>query len=554
MNYQGGYYYLKEPLVKRGIYQHSNTSKPVSDEQMRALNTIQNTAWRANPDVYAVLQEALDKGDTLGCLPPAEDSPLPPDYAPEVWEEMSKEEKAEAKAQREEVHSANAKAAAHRQSLEGKKAIFRILADVFWFPMACDWRGRGYSVGQDLNPQGDDMSRGVLDFAEGRPLGGTGVYHLAMRVSGDFDQDKVSVDERLKWVVDNEELILDSANNPLDGERFWAEQDKPWQCLASCFAWKGYVEHGEKYVCHLPIPYDATCSGIQHISAMGLSEFGAEMVNVRDINKRADIYTEVAKRTEQLVIWDAEAGNEMAKLWVGHIKRNTVKSQVMCICYGATKMGMRQMLVKGKKGKLVSHLRGSKTLPAAYLTDRILDAIGSILNEGKLIMDWLQDCATVAAESDQYLSWTSPIGMQVTQAYAKRIRKRITTVWGQATIQSIHPNGGVDKGRMRQGIVPNVIHSYDAGHLYNTVNMTSDRLGYEVPWAMVHDSFATWAGETTSVMNEAVRESFYDIYKVNQLDHLHQCFTESCGVDLPAPPERGTLDISEVLRSPYFFS
>lgn len=553
MPYKGGYLVIPEPLIKAGVYRHtSSLDRPIPDEQLRAINHIQNSPWRINREVYSVLDEAFSSNSVIAALPPSDDIDMPPMLDVEVWKDLPQAEKAEIKAERERIHGANAKASGQRESLLRKLSLCRELTDrSFWFPHAVDWRGRAYSISQDLHPQADDIARGILEFGLGHRLGPDGAYHLALRGAGAFGMDKVDYGDRVDWFLANEKLIIDSATNPLDGERFWCEADKPWSFLATCQAWVGYLNEGDDYVCHLPIPYDATCSGLQHLSAMGLSEFGGRHVNLTADEHRHDIYQVVANKTLAIVTAEAMAGREIAKHWLGHISRKTVKRQTMTLCYGATPMGMRKMALEDGH---CDGLPGLKTANAKYITECILQAITDVLTEGSLIMDWLQDCATVIAKENRPIRFTTPIGMTVNQAYYKKTEKRITTLFGEAHLWDEDPELGMDRARMRQAIVPNVIHAYDAAHLYRTVNAVSDQYG-PIPWAMVHDSYGTWAGEPTKVMTRVLREQFVDIYSVNQLDHLHRCFQESAPwATLPTPPARGQLNINDVLKSLYFFS
>lgn len=52
------------------------------------------------------------------------------------------------------------------------------------------------------------------------------------------------------------DLILDSAEHPLDGKMWWAESEEPWQTLASCIEVANIVRSDidpADYVCHFPI-------------------------------------------------------------------------------------------------------------------------------------------------------------------------------------------------------------------------------------------------------------------------------------------------------------
>lgn len=63
---------------------------------------------------------------------------------------------------------------------------------------------------------GDDLSRGLLTFAEARPLGKSGLRWLKIHLSGLYGFDKGSFDERVKFTEDHLDDVFDSAENPLE--------------------------------------------------------------------------------------------------------------------------------------------------------------------------------------------------------------------------------------------------------------------------------------------------------------------------------------------------
>lgn len=42
----------------------------------------------------------------------------------------------------------------------------------------------------------------------------------------------------------NWSAIVDSADRPLDGRRWWLKAEKPWQCLAACFELRDALQYG----------------------------------------------------------------------------------------------------------------------------------------------------------------------------------------------------------------------------------------------------------------------------------------------------------------------
>jgi DNA-directed RNA polymerase len=224
-----------------------------------ALNAIQATAWKINSNVLAVMREAWEAGGGIGDLPRRELEPLPP--FPVAVDRMDwwKQENPDAfkawKRKRADTYELNARTTSKRVAAAQKIALaIRFESEqAIYFLHSLDFRGRIYPVPGTINPKGDDQTKALLCFAEGMPLGTEGVRWLAIHLANVFGVDKVPFANRVMWVLDNEERILDSALDPLDGQRFWTEADSPWCALAACFEWAGYKMQGESFVSHLPI-------------------------------------------------------------------------------------------------------------------------------------------------------------------------------------------------------------------------------------------------------------------------------------------------------------
>ena len=66
-----------------------------------------------------------------------------------------------------------------------------------------------------LNHIGDDLSRGLLKFAEAKPLGERGLRWLKIHLANLYGFDKANFDERVEFVHEHLDDIYDSAMNPL---------------------------------------------------------------------------------------------------------------------------------------------------------------------------------------------------------------------------------------------------------------------------------------------------------------------------------------------------
>lgn len=83
-------------------------------------------------------------------------------------------------------------------------------------PHNLDFRGRAYPIPPHLSHIGDDLCRGLLLFADPKPLGERGLWWLKIHLANLYGYDKASFQERADWVMERLDDIADSATNPLD--------------------------------------------------------------------------------------------------------------------------------------------------------------------------------------------------------------------------------------------------------------------------------------------------------------------------------------------------
>ena len=72
-------------------------------------------------------------------------------------------------------------------------------------------------------------------------------------------------------------------------------------------------------------------------------------------------------------------------------------------------------------------------------------------------------------------------------------------------------------------------------------------------FAMVHDSFGVHAGDV-DLLNRTLREEFVGMHSEPIMANFFKEQLLATGVALPSLPPPGTLDIPQVLESPYFFA
>lgn len=274
--------------------------------------------------------------------------------------------------------------------------------DKFYFPHNVDFRGRAYPIPPNLNHIGDDLSRGLLMFAEGKELGNSGLRWLKIHLSNLCGVDKVSFDAREEFANNHIADIYDSADYPLKGKRWWLQAEEPWQCLAVCIALRAALamEDPGKYFCHLPVAQDGTCNGLQHYAALGGDMMGAQQVNLMPSDKPSDVYTGVAELVKISLKKRARSGDKMAVILKDLISRKVVKQTVMTNVYGVTFVGARTQILN--QLKIIPQLKEydaseskefSQHTMSASITREVFASVKSMFSGANEIQNWFATSA-----------------------------------------------------------------------------------------------------------------------------------------------------------------
>lgn len=459
--------------------------------------------------------------------------------------------------------------------------------ETIYFPQQLDFRGRVYSVPSYLSPQSQDWGKGLLEFAESKPLKSIeSVKWLAIHGANVYGQDKLSLDDRFLWVLENEESIIEVVKDPVNNT-FWQKADKPTQFLAFCFEWAGYVEacnNGVEFYSRLPIAMDGSCNGSQIYSLLLRDEEGAKATNVISSgDKPSDIYAIVAEKVvEKLkckqvtgqVVYN-KAGNilydekTISKLFLElGINRSTTKRQVMTVVYAATFDSCKQYTYEWLKEAVQDNPLSdfnvlyaderSLFYPAKFLAELIWQSMRETIVKAYEGMEYLQEIAGIITRDQLPIYWTTPAGFRVLQAYKQTKEIEIKTKIGGRTkiiIKDELPK--ISSQKQRQGVAPNFIHSLDAAVMMKTIEKAVEK-GI-THFAMIHDSYGTHATDApalASILREAFVEMFSDNILYNWTEEVLKIRPkeEKKKDIIPELPAFGSLELSGVLESPYFFA
>ncbi|KAL9246229.1 hypothetical protein vseg_019791 [Gypsophila vaccaria] len=558
---KGAYLFLPSFIMRtHGARQQRDALKRVPKKQLQtvfeALNTLGNTKWRVNKKVLSIIDRIWSCGGRLADLVDREDIPIPEeletvdDSAIRKWKWKVKNIKKE-----------NAERHSQRCDVELKLAVARKMKDEegFYYPHNLDFRGRAYPMHPHLNHLGSDLCRGILEFAEGRPLRKSGLrwlkIHLANLYAGGVD--KLSYEGRIAFTENHVDDIFDSADRPLEGRRWWLHAEDPFQCLAACMNLTEALRSSspEDYVSHMPVHQDGSCNGLQHYAALGRDKLGAKAVNLVAGDKPADVYSNIAKRVHEIMLRDAEKDPAIepnavhAKLLLNQVDRKLVKQTVMTSVYGVTYIGARDQIKRRLKERNAIADDNELFSAACYAAKVTMTALGEMFEAARSIMSWLGDCAKIIASENQPVEWTTPLGLPVVQPYRNFGRRLIKTSLQVLTLR--HETDKIMAKRQRTAFPPNFVHSLDGSHMMMTA-IACKRSGLN--FAGVHDSYWTHACDVDE-MNKILREKFVELYELPILENLLESFQTSFpDLQFPPLPERGDFDLREVLESHYFFN
>ncbi|XP_034707370.1 DNA-directed RNA polymerase 2, chloroplastic/mitochondrial-like isoform X1 [Vitis riparia] len=521
-----------------------------------ALNTLGNTKWRINKRLFDVVDRIWAGGGCLADLVDRNDVPLP--------EKPGTEDEAQLRKWKWKVKSvkkANSERHSQRCDIELKLAVARKMKDEdgFFYPHNLDFRGRAYPMHPYLNHLGSDLCRGILEFAEGRPLGSSGLHWLKIHLANLFagGVDKLSHEGRITFTENHLDDIFDSADRPLEGKRWWLNAEDPFQFLAACINLSEALRSSspETTISHIPVHQDGSCNGLQHYAALGRDQLGATAVNLVAGEKPADVYSGIAARVLDIMKSDAEKDPAIfpdalrARILINQVDRKLVKQTVMTSVYGVTYIGARDQIKRRLKERNAIADDVELFGAACYAAKITLTALGEMFQAARSIMSWLGDCAKIIASENQPVRWTTPLGLPVVQPYRKLGRHLIKTSLQVLTLQ--RETETIMVKRQRTAFPPNFVHSLDGSHMMMTA-IACKKAGLN--FAGVHDSYWTHACDVDE-MNRILREKFVQLYETPILENLLESFQQSFpALEFPPLPERGDFDLREVLESPYFFN
>ncbi|NXM23899.1 RPOM protein, partial [Oxyruncus cristatus] len=530
-----------------------------------ALTQLGNCAWKINQPVLDIIISIFnDKGnEELDIPPPLSEAPTPPAAPghPSTWSKSLKREVLLCKKKAAEMHSL-------RMDALYKLSIANHVRDkVFWFPHNMDFRGRTYPCPPYFNHLGNDVTRAILLFAEGRPLGPRGLNWLKIHLINLTGlKKKNALQERLEYANEIMEEILDSADHPLTGRKWWMNTDEPWQALACCMeiAKASRSPDPAAYISHFPVHQDGSCNGLQHYAALGRDLIGAVSVNLVPCSVPQDVYSAVAQQVEEFRKKDAERGVKIAQVLQGFISRKVVKQTVMTVVYGVTRYGGRLQIEK--RLKEIDDFPEEYLWEAShYLVRQVFNSIKEMFSATRDIQNWLTESAKLISQSGRTVEWVTPLGLPIVQPYYRLKSTVLSCGMQNLSVRTPNSSQKPDTVKQKNAFPPNFIHSLDSTHMMLTA-LHCLRQG--LTFVSVHDCYWTHA-LTVDIMNRICRQQFVALHSEKILQDLSEFMLEKyCSPStetiatwqkklmeqLSNVPRTGEFNLKQVMDSTYFFS
>ena len=525
-----GGYILNEVMRGYDMVRRGNPTRIQGEQPVEFLNRIQKVAYTLNPFIVGVAETLQERRIQIGKFIPIVDIPLPPKPVDIATNMESRKDY-----RRRAAEACNIQAQAFNKSCRTRMTMnaverFREV-EKFFIPWSFDYRGRAYPIPAFLTPQDTDFGKSLLKFHNHAPMTRRAEHWLSFQCATTYGRTKDTITERLKWTLDNKNIIERIAKDPIGNLSEWEGADEPWTFLAACDEYYHCVIECDRNYTNLPVAVDATCSGLQILAGLARDESTAKLVNVFPSKRPQDAYKVIADEAKPHVPVHLQP----------YMDRKTTKRTVMTVPYNAKPFSNRGYIREALAEKGVEVEKEDLTA----VVKAVRDAMNVIVPGPMRVMKWIE--SEVAAAIDRgatELSWETPSGFVVTQKLMKKNVKRIALqlLGGVKVHVADGDTNEVDKNHHKNATAPNLIHSLDASLLH--LSATS----FKHPIYLIHDS-VLWRATDMDNLSEIIRETYSRLFAEHDYltDWAQQIGAES------KPPIIDTLKPESVIESTYFF-
>ena len=464
----------------------------------------------------------------------------------------------------------------------------------FWEYMFYDSRGRIYSSAVYLTHAGSKLSKSLFLYNKKKAIGSEGWFWLLVHTANCFGEDKLTIDGRFDYANSKLDSWMEIAKDPVNN-KLWQDADSPFEFLAAineiknAFANPGGVY---EYESGLPVAWDATCSGLQVLSALARDEKSGALCNLTNTEERGDYYKMIADHVwkdcefndaeERTFITITEKMYELemgvkkalngknkekindafeakkkyfkdnqenifasAKVYWGKLydkRRSICKRPCMTYFYSCGPKTMAKAMLKDHGTDAA--FQGLNFFYAKWMADKVYDACRNLMDKPTALMDLFIELGMDAYKEGKDFEIDAPFtNFKLIQYYREDKTEQVFLFPKDAKSMAVRVAVGekeiLKKTKISSATSPNVVHMLDS-QIVAGVILKAD---YTV--SCIHDSFSTHAADGGKLFNDC-REVFVDIFESDVLQQM-------VGAKANQVPY-GTLDVNDVFNNDYNFS
>jgi DNA-dependent RNA polymerase len=464
-----------------------------------------------------------------------------------------------------------------RQHKRDLTAVSREMADAKWLnkqngPFHLDYkldrRGRFYA-NQHLHFGREDHIRALFRFERGKPLdvndtlhygrvgpypkfgmsNSTGIEWLEIHAANTWGLDKKPWPDRIEWArnPDNKKQIRRVADNPDQAIIQWRNaEDKPDKAFLHIAACRELVRAWDNpggFETHLPVSFDGSANGLQHLALMMRDPQAAELTNLIPTTVPIDVYTKIIECVLNLL---QVARGEHALWWRDKLadlnpktRRKLIKTPALAFAYNISNVGMAndiravfQEEVSRKQRDQPLNIDGRRG--DIYLAQLVRKACEEVLPGPARALKYIKDVTAHCLQRGRFVRLIGPTGMPFVNRYHLPNMKTVRLVGSEHDIAD-GATGEINKSKTRDSAAANIVHMMDAAHLARVINAAAAEPD-PIEVLTVHDSYSCLAPHAQR-LNEIIRVQLALMYSTyDPLAELRRLNVEG---DILPLPDRG---------------
>jgi DNA-directed RNA polymerase len=403
-----------------------------------------------------------------------------------------------------------------------------------YLPTYMDFRGRIYPYIPYLSYQGNDLARGLLNFAHNEPITEKGFEYMIIYMAGVYGLSSETFENRISWFHNNFDMFYNLwlENTNKFNEEVLSKAKEKFQFMSVFLAIVKLISNHEKPI-GTPILFDCSCSGMQHLASLCSDLTLAKMVNVVPAEGRSDFYSIAAEQvTNSLEKANLPAWESLSKI---NIDRTVMKIPVMTIPYNISLSGICDKLestivldkffenekcyyriksefIKGNTNKEYLTITSQEF---NILSKKVYDSLYEIIPSLKKLIEFLNSLVQVLQNINKPIIWITPSNLKINLSMRKfesvRTKTKLLSSAKPITISIPSKKGGFNKKDIQKGFIANLIHSLDASNIHILINLLKDSNLEAAPLYTIHDCFATTPNNMEK-LNKVILSAFIQLY------------------------------------------